>query len=411
VAGGILTLYIFDVLTIAPEHLGDVRIMFALLMLSLALKLALSPLILGLDIRQKHLVANMISTGGQFLKIGAIFILLTTVSVKVLWVIVATVAADVIVQLTMLTLSLRLVPALRFRRRSVNWPVARELLSFGGWSTITALALSIRSSADAIILNNLGTPLGVTCYYLGALPLQHINGASSAALFPLNPALIAMHTSGQTERLGRVFLKGGRWALWFTLFVSVPLMLYGREVITLYVGKEFELAGAVMFLVLLAFPVEQGIRMLFPLAEATAAIRRLSLSLLAISIFNLSLTIYFVGVLKMGALGSGLGTALSVVLLYPLLLWPLAFRIAKIDFRTWLRKTLWPGLLPGMASAIVLLALKGVVSLDSWFNVFCCISVGSLAYLAALWFRGLQEEEHHELQKFYASVRAWRAAA
>ena len=403
IIGGVGSYYIDYILTIPPEHLGDARLMFALLMFSLALKLVVAPQSVGLNVRQQIVLLNLVMTGGQFLRIGLMFLFLTTISVRVLWVVVATVIAETLVQLVVLGLSKRAVPALRFERGAIRWPIAGQLLSFGGWSTITGLAMTIQNNADAVILNKLGSPLDVTCFYIGSLPLQQINRASSAVLYPLNPALIAMHSTGQKDRLRNVFLKGGRWALWFSLFVAMPLMVYGRELITLYVGTEYETAGLVMLLVLLVFPFGQGTRMMYPLAEATARIRRLSVYLLAMSAFNLALTLYLVGVLKMGAMGSGLGTAISIALFYPLFCM-LGLQIAEVKGRVWIRKTLIPGLLPSLSALLVLGGLKVLVPLDSWLAVILCSAAGGCAYLATIYFACLQPEDRNDLEKLLSAL-------
>ncbi len=411
ILGGVLTHHISALLAIAPEYLRDAKIMLMLLMLSLALRLAMSPFLVGLAVRQKFALVNLISTGGQLLRMGVLFILLTLVSPRVLWVIVATVSAGAIADIVTLALSLRALPCLRFRRGVASWPVARQLLSFGGWSTISAIALSITSSADAIILNRLGTALDVTCFYLGSLPLRFITMAGSVALAPLNPVLIAMHTQGQTQRLRGVFLKGGRWSLWSTLLVCVPLMTYGREIMSLYVGNEYRLAGIVMPLLLLAFPIGQGVRMMFPLAEATAKIRILSLCLLGMSVFNLGLTLYLVGILKMGALGSALGTGVSTALFFPIFIWPLGLKIAQVDFVSCLKSSMLPGLLPATANLAALLALKASVPLDSWSNIIFCVSLGSVVYLCAICYGGLQPDDKNDLIRLKRALSSWPPTA
>lgn len=407
IVGGVLTYYLAQVLTIAPEYLREAKMMFFILMLSLSLKLFMAPFLVGLATRQKFILINFITTGGQFLRIALLFILLTTVSVKVLWVIVATVSAAVLTDFFILFFSLQAIPSLRFRFDAINMTVAKELLSYGGWSTVSGFAMTIRSSADAIILNKLSTSLEVTYYYLGSLPFILINRVSSTAIYPLNPTLISMYATQQPERLSRAFLKGGRYALWFTLFISVPLMVYNHEIISLYVGSKFQQAGVVMLVILLVLPVSEGIKMLYPLAEASANIRTLSIYTLVISLFNLCLTLYLVGVLKMGALGSALGTAISIGLLYPVLLFPLSMKISNIKFNLWIKKTLLPGIRPAIAALIVLLTLKSIVSLDSWFKILGCISAGSLVYLSVLCLSCLQSDDRQDLEKVLTKLKEY----
>ncbi len=394
-----LAYHLDSVLTIDPAYASDAKLMFGLLMAGFSLQIMMEPFCVGLEVKQRFVLLNAITTSGQFVRIAILFALLFGISVGVLWVIVATVTAAFLTQCVILGFSLRIVPSLRFQWRAVKWPIARELLYFGGWSTVSALAITITRSSDAIILNKLGTSLDVTCFYLGALPFQYINLAGSAALTPLRPAMVSMYANNRAERFGKIFMQGGRWALWLTLFVAVPLMVCGREFITLYVGAEFQLAGTVMLLVLLQYPVSQGVRMLFQVSEATAQIRTLSMCLLAMSFFNLGLTLYMVGVLKMGAFGSALGSAISAFVFYPLLLWPLGLKMADVRFTTWIRKTLGPGLLPAAVVVPTLLGLKLVVPLDSWTNLFLFLLAGSVTYAIVLGLGALQEEDRSEFKR------------
>ena len=129
--GLVITYFLGDLLTLPPEHLGEAKLMLVLLILSFSLKVIMTPFCVGLEIRQKFVVSNLVGTGGQFLRLTILFGLLFGVSVKVLWVVVATVSAEITTQLVILTLSLRAVPSLRFRRDAINWPIARQLYPSG----------------------------------------------------------------------------------------------------------------------------------------------------------------------------------------------------------------------------------------------------------------------------------------
>jgi O-antigen/teichoic acid export membrane protein len=407
--GVVLTYCLDSILTIAPQYLHDAQIMLALLILSFCSEIVLAPFTVGLAIRQKFILSHIIATAGQFLRIALLSALLFGVSVKVLWVVVATIIATLVTKLVIIIFSTRSVPQLRFQREAINFPIAKQIMAFGGWSTIAGFAVAIRISADAIILNKLGTSIDVACFHLGSLPLRYINMIGGAAVAPLKPALIAMHTMGQPDRLSRVFLQGGRWGLFLTLIAVAPLMVFGSELITLYVGSEYQLAGTIMALLIVMFPLSQGVRMLFFIADASANNRGYSLSLLARSTFSLSLTLYLVGVLEMGALGAALGTAITMVLFYPLLFWPLGLKIGMVDFTTFFKKTLGPGLLPFIVSLCTLFGLKHYFSIEGWLEIIGCITIGSAFYILVLLTVCLQSEDKQDLKKVIQAIRSHAA--
>jgi O-antigen/teichoic acid export membrane protein len=399
--------YISDILTIAPEHLGDARLMLALLFLSFCIRLTLAPFNVGLAIRQKYVVLNMIRTCGQLVRMAVLFALLMGLGARVLWVVVATTLTESLVELLLAWLSVRAVPLLRFRWRDFNWHIARQVLGFGGWSTVSGLAANIQMSASVIILNKLATPLDLSCFHLGSLPVRHMTYAASVAQGPMTPALVAIHATGEVARFPGIYLKVGRWSLWASLFLAIPLMVYGREIMTVYVGSEYRMAGTVMCLLLLRFPVSEGVRMLFAIADAQGRIRRLALYLLVMGFFNVALTLYLVGVLKLGAVGAALGTTAAIGIGGPLLLWPLGSKMAQVPISTWVKKTLCPGLLPAAVCAMVLGLLRATVTANSWLTIFLCVSAGSAVYILTLLFAGLQREDWKEMRKAYLILMAW----
>ena len=86
--GWLFSWYIDRILTISPERLWDARVMMGLMMFSAAIRLPLTPFGIGLYVRQKFVLMNLIKVGQELLQIALLFVLLVGVSTRVLWVIV-----------------------------------------------------------------------------------------------------------------------------------------------------------------------------------------------------------------------------------------------------------------------------------------------------------------------------------
>ncbi|MBI5094601.1 MAG: oligosaccharide flippase family protein [Candidatus Hydrogenedentes bacterium] len=398
--------YIGSVLNIAPERIWDARVMMALLMFSAAIRLPLSPFSLGLFIRQKFVLQNVIAVGTELFRLLLLFGLLFGVSTRIMWVIMASVCAEMLNLAITLDVSRRVVPNVRFRCSRIHWPIARELTSFGGWSFVWNLADTIRTSADVLILNKLASPLDVTCFSLGSIPLRHMQQASYAIRGPLAPVLTALYAKGDTKRLARIYLRGGRYALWVSLFLCLPLMVYSRELIILYVGEKYLAAAPVITLLLALFPIMYGSVMLPEFSQATSRIRPAAARQVAMNALNLLLTLYFVGPRQMGALGSALGTTLGLLVLFPWLMWPLGLKMAGVSWRRWLRETVWPGLAPGCTAAVVWLVLRVLVQPSSWWTLFACVLGGGMAYLVVLLLSCLHGEDRVDLHRFWSTFTA-----
>lgn len=413
-AGLVFSWKIDAVLNIAAEYLPQARLMMAILFLSFFVQLAFSPFRTGFFVRQRFVLLNLIEVGTSLLRLALLLALLFAVSVRVLWVVAATEAANLIGVTVQQLVSRRLVPALRFSLRAMRLSVARSLVSFGGWVFIGQLANRIRTSADPIILNKLAAPLDVTTFYLGSLPQKQIDDGLVLITQPILPALTGMHALAQRRRLGQVFLRYNRVLAWMVLMVTVPLMVYSREVIELYVGRRYLAAATVMVLLLAGSASGLAASMLFKLAQATARMREFSWRYLAMQLANLALTFYLVGVLRMGAVGSALATFLAYLAGRPLLEFPLALRMAGVDARTWLRRTVIPAYGPGLPAAAVWAVLRLLHAPGSWLELAGHVLIGWAAYGAALFLLFLQEEDRRDLRalraRLYARFRPGRPA-
>lgn len=407
VFGWIFAWNVDRVLNIAPEVVWDARVIMAMLMFSTAIRLPFAPFGIGLHIKQRFVAINAISIGTELARIALLFFLLFGVSTRVLWVVTAAVASELLSLVIIQIASMRAVPALRFRRGSIHWPIAGELTSFGSWNTLASLADTIRSSADPIILNKLATSVDVNCFYIGSLVTQKISLLSNAARGPMLPALTALHAVNDEARLQSMFLRGGRLALWIVMLPATPLIVFNREVVLLYAGETYVQAGTVMVLSLLLLPLSYGVTMTTAIVNARGRIKTWALIAAALNAVNLLLTLYFVVVLKMGALGSASATLISSLIFYPLFIFPFSLRLVSVSSAQFCRQTLLPGLLPTIAGAIAGAATHVFLSPDTWLTLGLAAMPASLAYGVAMLFC-LREDDREDLLRVGRKLRLVR---
>lgn len=404
--GWLLAWHVDRVLTVAPAYVYDARLMMGLLLSLASVRLLLTPFTLGLYVRQRFVLLNFLGLGCEAFRIGLLFVLLFGVEVRVLWVVVASVASETLRMVLSLVISRRLIPELRFRRVEIRWDMARTLMSFGGWSFVLQIADKIRANADVIILNKLGTGLDVANFHLGSTLFRHVQVTSYLVRAPLQPQLTALHATGDTERLRSAYLRGGRYALWASMFAALPLIVYRRDIVTLYVGEKYLTSATVLALLMATFPLAYGNVMLPHIARAKAQMRAWAIRAIIIHSTNLVLTLYLVGVRKMGAVGSALGTFTVYLVFEPLFYWPLGLRMAGVDLRTWFRETLRPGFLPSLAAVPVWLLLQRLIEPRSWLSVGLCMLAGSGCFLFCLFRFSLQERDQRDLRGLMKRLRS-----
>lgn len=332
--------------TVTPEHLAETRLMLVLLLVDFAIGMVVSPFTVGFDVRQKYVLFNTIQLGCELLRIGLLFLLMYGVSTRALWVVVSSVVATLFNRALCVAVSRRLLPMLRFSWDLSDMKVARALLSFGFWSTVGQLAYLIYINVDILILNKFSTSLEVANFKLGSEFYLQIQALVNTAVGVFIPALTALHAQDDSKRLGEAYLRGCRYIIWITMLVACPLVIYGRELITLYVGPKYLGVVPVMTPLLLLLPLVQTVGLLSPLAAATAQLREFSLTSLVSQLLKLALTLYLVGYLNQGARGCALSTSVIIGLAVMVGFWPLGLKLARVKFGQFARDVLWRGLLP-----------------------------------------------------------------
>lgn len=369
------------ILTIDPRLLRDAQLMMGLMMGSFALQLAFVPFTVGFYVKQRFGVLNVINVSVNLLQILFLFLLLFGVSTRMLWVVVASEAANLLGLLVRILVSRYLVRSLKFSGAAVNWKIAPELLSFGFWNFLLQAAVQLQANASYLILNKASSALAVTNFHLGAFFYRKTDEALSVLTQPMIPALTTIMARGEQRRLSSAFVRFGRYYTWLFLLIAVPLMIYSRQVMGLYVGERYLAAATVLCLMFASVLSDLGNAMLIMLAIATGEIRATSIRVVLLQLINSALALYLVAVLKMGALGAA-GATMAVQLIgRPLLLLPLGLRLAQVSPKRWLRDSFLPGYLPGLGAACLLLPLRFLKPPESWQRLAVYCILGAVVYL------------------------------
>ncbi len=406
-AGLVFSWYIDKVLTVSAGQIWDARIMMALLVLNFVFETVMLPYGVGFYVKQRFVRLNMIHIARDLLRMAILLVLLVGVSPRVLWVVVATVTASMASIVAIAWLSRRMIPELRFEAPLFNWAKARELLSFGLWATLGQFASMVYSSAGAIVLNKLGTALDVTTYHMGAMFDRQIRSMAAMASEPVQPALTAMHSTGDRKRLGNAFLRGGRYALWASLLVACPLMIYSTEFIQLYIGDRYLRTATVIVLLMSIYPFTYSNAILPKLAVATARMKAFTLGAFATQIVSVASMIYVVGWLNMGAVGVASVIAVTLIVSQVIYFWPMGLRMAQVSLKRFLRETLLPGLAPAAAGMLVWLALKLNHPPETWAQLFAWTLLGHAVYALVLFRFCLQGHEKQDIRHFINKITAF----
>ena len=401
--------FITSVVDIDPALRDDTRWMIVLLSVSAAIRLTVAPFSVGLWVRQHFLLANLVALGVQALRLLLLLALLFGLGPRVIWVVVATVTAEIVGTAIRAVASRRLVDGLVFRRNAVSRTTAREIVAYSTWNLLPDIARGVRLALIPILLTNIVSVVAVTCYHLGTLVFRHTLQLTMIATQPLAPPLVTMHAQRDESSIRRVYLTGGRFALWLTTLIGTPLMIFHREASRLYINNpdvDADLTGLVMFVALIQLPLTYGNAMMGRVAQAKHQVRPLARRMLIVQVTALLLSIGLVVWSDLGALAPVLGSLIAVVALHPTIVWPFAHRLAGVTRGEWLRRTVVPGLTPAVVGSVVWIGLRVLVQPDTWVALAACAAAGGVVFAAAMVRFGMRGDERRDMWR--ALSRPWR---
>jgi O-antigen/teichoic acid export membrane protein len=373
--------------------------MMALLVFSAALQLPAAAFGAGFIVRQRLLLQDMVGVGCQLLRFGVLFCLLFGVSTRVLWIITASVASDLVNLAISIPISVRLLPAQRFRWSAIRWSLAREITNYGGWSLVNQLAQTARMAMDPIILNRFASAFDVATFNVAGIAPRQVPSLVAPLCRPFIPIFAAMHTTGDFVRLRNTYLRTARYNTWVVLTVSVPAIIFSRELILLYLGGKYPGAASVMAL-LLFVPVLNALNAMGQAAlYAAGEIRGFAIRQVIVHSSNLLLTILFVAYLGKGAFGSASATLLATLVLETMLMWPLCWRVTHTPATAWFREVFLPTVVLAVPSVVMCMLLKWMVGITSWFRLFGASAASAMLYLVLIGIVGLREQDRIDIAR------------
>ncbi|MCB6179844.1 oligosaccharide flippase family protein [Rhodobacter sp. Har01] len=402
--GLLFAVNIEKVLNIAPGMVIPARVMMALLVVNFFIQMLVIPFATGFHVRQRYVELNLLGIARDVFRIMLQLVFLLGIGPQVVWVVVATVVAETIFSAVMVRRSLALVPELRLRSGAYDWGQARRLLNFGLWTTLGRLGAVMSTNAATILLNLYGSAVDVTSYYLGATFYRQINSTVALATQPLQPVLTAMHALEDRQRLRATVFRGGRYAMWVTLVVAVPLVIYANDFIALYLGGAYSQAGMVTILFMLILPFTQPTALLAMTAMAKEQVKVFFLPAFLFQLAGLVLMFASLTLTDTGAIGVALSLTVSVVGSQILYYWPLCLTMTDARMSDFRDQVLVPGVLPAAAGMVVWGGLRLLRAPDTWSSLIGFGAAGALVYAIVLFGFCLNPGERADLRKVFGRL-------
>lgn len=138
---------------------------------------------------------------------------------------------------------------------------------------------------------------------------------------------------------------------------------------------------------------------------ATAKIRIYMLITGFSQLFNLGLTFYFIGILHLGAVGSALATFCSGTVFSLFAYCPLSLKIVNIRLARFLKETILPGVVPGIAGIAGWTIFRMLLCPSNWLELAIGVVAGMIIYLVVLFFFCLQPIDKRDLEVVISLIK------
>lgn len=275
---------------------------------------------------------------------------------------------------------------LNWSRRALN-----KMLSFSAWSTLDALAYTMRSQGLNIVLNLFfGTVVnaarGVAYQVLNAVN-QFIRSFQTA----FRPQLTKLYASGDYDASMRLYYSATKLSYYLVFTISLPILLETPFILRLWLGDIVpEYAAVFTRIILLTAFVDVFANPTTAIAYATGKIKKFSI---VVSVFNLMIVPVAWVFLK---IGYGPASAMLVSLIFTILVQIIRLMIVanmtELKVGDYMKCVVLPVTVYTVLCLVAPLAFKYCLD-RGWLRLVLLLCVSVTSSVGFAWFVGLNKEE------------------
>ena len=255
----------------------------------------------------------------------------------------------------------------------------------------------INWSVDQFVLGAISGTTAVSLYSVAAnLNTLFINlsTAVSGVMLPKMSKLVAKNVND--EQLTHEFIKVGRIQYIIVFLMASGLILFGKEFIIAWVGKEFETSYYVALLLILplCIPLIQNLGLSIMQAKNKFKFRTISMAIM--SIFNIILSIFLAKLY--GPIGTAIGTAISLIIVNIIIINIYYYKVIKINiFKFW--KEIIRMTLPYIMPITLILIIMKFITLHGYANLIIFGGIYTILYFITCYLFSMNKYEKSLISK------------
>jgi len=292
---------------------------------------------------------------------------------------------------------LKIHPEVDIQPQLADRATASMLFSYSRISVGISLCWLIIFNTDAILLGLMGTATAAGIYYPGAQLMRYLRNLINAVALPLIPAVSHEESTGQLERVQRLYLKAVRYVAYFSFAITAAILVYAPDFVKLWLPEEFFEATQVMQVLavgtMFLLPQVIGNAILFGIEQH----RKLLIVLAVESVLKLGLAFWLIR--DYGLLGMAFAVAAPQVLLFNTLYPILVARVLGTTYWRIMRTVAFAGGTAFVITAASAFFAHWAVEPSTWTRFFVSGAIVVIIAAVGLWPAAASEDR--------AWLKAW----
>jgi len=278
----------------------------------------------------------------------------------------------------------------RFHLYHFNKPLIKEIFSYSVWIFIFAIVGQFQWRAGQIILGVISGTTAVAVYGVGILLGTYYGAFSTAISGVFLPRATQMAVlDASRDELTSMMIKIGRFSLITLLMILGGFLLYGRQFVHLWVGDTYKDSWIIALIIMVSYTLPLVQSFANSLLEAKSKFSFKAITYISLIVLGTAVGAYLVRFYGIIGLISG---SVAGWLLSQLIMNVYYYRVMKLDILRFF-KELSSRLLP---TFIVILALGYAVDFipgDNWFNLLVKIFAFVCIFALLMYKFGMNESE------------------
>src|SRR5256712_5384506 len=245
----VLSVYADRIFRIPPDFYDTTRWLLLMVGTSVALGFPLGVFGGILEGLQRFDILNWTSIASTLVR-AALIVVFLKLGYGLLTVALITVALPILSSLIRAAAVKRLLPV-TFGWSYVNRATLREMANYSGVTFMIIVAGRLRFKTDEIVIGTFLSAAAITYFNIGARIVDYAGELVTSLSQIFVPMSSRSDATGNVDRLRKIFVAGNRFCAFIIFPICVLLIILGKSVIEVWVGKKYIVQSYPVLLVML----------------------------------------------------------------------------------------------------------------------------------------------------------------